>query len=167
MIPNPYQNPHQASAWLNYQLSRPAEICICGHPLYFHLENGPCCFDGTTCRCNMAWSLLVALDSRSFLQPHRDGVVGHALTQGVIWNSSYRHLTLSPRGLGKKPYCYRRGCFRQDLMPVLMAKHSRDVAGPNPSSRMTRLWCSDCLEREGYEYAGYVGDVITRAWKYH
>jgi hypothetical protein len=63
------------------------------------------------------------------------------------------------------PHCHRRGCSRQDLMPVLTDIHSRNIVGYSSSSRMTRLWCSECIEREGFEYACYVGDVITREWK--
>ena len=164
MIPNPYLNEEEAIAWLKVKLSQPAEICICGHAMYFHPTNGPCLIDRTNCRCNHAWPLFVTLDSRSFLEPHRDGVVGHALTQGVIWNSTHKQLRLSPRGLGKMPYCDRRGCLRPDLMPVLMGVHSRRLVGNNPSSRITLLWCSECIEREGHEYACYVGDVISREW---
>lgn len=166
MIPNPDQNPEQAMAWLKVQLSRPAEICICGHAMYFHPTNGPCHFDRANCRCNHEWPLFLALDSKSFLEPHRPGIVGHALTQGVIWNSNYKSLRLSSRGLGKMPYCYRRGCLRPDLMPVLTDIHSRNIVGADSSSRMTRLWCSSCLELEGFEYACYVGDLITREWNF-
>ena len=151
--------------WLATKVDQRTEICICGHAMYFHSDTKTCEFDRQNCRCNHAYPLFVVRSSRPFLNRHVPLETGHALIQGVVDSLYFQDLGLSGNGLGARPTCHECKRLRLDLMPVLMDKWSRHIVGACPSSRMTRMWCSECLERQRHPYVEYVGAFIERAWR--
>ena len=156
-----FQGADKLETWSRVHLSGPVEICTCGHPTSVHsvgISGSKCEIFRGNCNCNQVHSLLLAREARTFLFPQRCGATGHALTQGAIW-SNHGDLNLSYNGRNLLR-CYRCKEISYELMPLLMGTHSKRVANHPIEGRMTRLFCAECITRQGLDFEPYLAFLL-------
>jgi hypothetical protein len=136
-----------------------SEICACGHSVEKHPNK--ICNAKSTCRCNQMRPLFMVRRPDLFVFDQEFSTSGHALIQGVLAHQSIG-LTpyLSKKDLGRIPTCYQ--CHRTTacLMPIIMTIRSGRRAHHIFEGRMTRLWCRNCVEDDGFTYDPTIEIVI-------
>lgn len=138
----------------------PSEICVCGHSWLGHSDK--VCFWEPTCNCKWLRPLFLVDLPTNFFHDHDDSPMGHALIKGVLAQiEEGREVHLIDGDLGRKPSCHRCGRFTKALMPVLVNKRSRQRVKEVAKGIMSRLWCRDCVEKDGGTYDSTIELAIT------